>query len=76
VKRAAILNHAFRHNDKPALGFEIFRLSQLFERSARREFDHALAVEIPSGDRGKTKYPELQLPYILQVGADAALPKK
>jgi AraC-like DNA-binding protein len=38
----SILSHAFRHNAKTALGFEIFRLSQLFERSARREFDHAL----------------------------------
>jgi AraC family transcriptional regulator, transcriptional activator of pobA len=32
----------FRHNDKPALGFEIFRLSELFERAAQRRIDHEL----------------------------------
>jgi len=32
----------FRHNLNPALGFEIFRLSQLFERAERRMIDHAL----------------------------------
>jgi AraC family transcriptional regulator, transcriptional activator of pobA len=32
----------FRHNVKPALGFEIFRLSQLFERAEQHRLDHAL----------------------------------
>ncbi len=31
----------FRHNQKPALGFEIFRLSSLFERADRRVLGHA-----------------------------------
>ena len=38
----AIRSLAFRHNVKPALGFEIFRLSQLFERAAQRPLDHGL----------------------------------
>lgn len=32
----------FRHNHKPALGFEIFRLSSLFARADRRAIDHLL----------------------------------
>jgi AraC family transcriptional regulator, transcriptional activator of pobA len=32
----------FRHNVKPALGFEIFRLSQLFERAEQHRLDHTL----------------------------------
>ncbi|MEO7735429.1 MAG: hypothetical protein ABIY55_31035, partial [Kofleriaceae bacterium] len=39
---AAIRSLPFRHNLNPALGFEIFRLSQLFERAERRMIDHAL----------------------------------
>ena len=39
---AAIRSLPFRHNVKPALGFEIFRLSQLFDRAARRQIDHEL----------------------------------
>jgi AraC-like DNA-binding protein len=32
----------FRHNVKPALGFEIFRLSELYERARLRPLDHGL----------------------------------
>ncbi len=32
----------FRHNDKPALGFEILRLSSIFARADRRDLDHPL----------------------------------
>lgn len=39
---ATIRSLPFRHSDKPALGFEIFRLSQLFERAAQRRLDHEL----------------------------------
>ncbi len=39
---AAIRSLPFRHNQNPALGFEIFRLSALFERAERRMIDHAL----------------------------------
>jgi len=39
---AAIRSLAFRHNVKPALGFEIFRLSQLFERAAQLPRAHGL----------------------------------
>jgi len=39
---ATIRSLPFRHNDKPALGFEIFRLSQLFERAAQHRLDHEL----------------------------------
>jgi hypothetical protein len=38
----AIRSLPFRHNVKPALGFEIFRLSQLYDRAAQRRLDHAL----------------------------------
>jgi AraC-like DNA-binding protein len=40
--RTAIRSLPFRHNVKPALGFEIFRLSQLFDRAAQRRLDHEL----------------------------------
>ena len=39
---ATIRSLPFRHNVKPALGFEIFRLSQLFERAEQRRLDHEL----------------------------------
>jgi len=39
---ARIRSLPFRHNVKPALGFEIFRLSQLFERAEQHRIDHAL----------------------------------
>jgi AraC-like DNA-binding protein len=32
----------FRHNLKPGLGFELFRLSELFARADRKAIDHAL----------------------------------
>ncbi|HEX8111009.1 MAG TPA: hypothetical protein VF516_24930, partial [Kofleriaceae bacterium] len=38
----AIRSLPFRHNVKPALGFEIFRLSQLYERADQHRIDHAL----------------------------------
>ncbi|HET7502423.1 MAG TPA: helix-turn-helix domain-containing protein [Kofleriaceae bacterium] len=42
MARAPIRSLPFRHNLKPALGFEIFRLSQLFDRADQRRLDHAL----------------------------------
>jgi AraC family transcriptional regulator, transcriptional activator of pobA len=39
---ATIRSLPFRRTDRPALGFEIFRLSQLFERAAQRRLDHEL----------------------------------
>lgn len=39
---ATIRSLPFRHSVKPALGFEIFRLSQLFDRAAQRALDHEL----------------------------------
>jgi len=41
-RRTAIRSLPFRHNWKPDLGFEIFRLSDLYDRAARRTIDHAL----------------------------------
>src|ERR1043165_7547721 len=38
----AIRSLPFRHNRKPALGFEIFRLSQLYDRADQHRLDHAL----------------------------------
>lgn len=38
----AIRSVAFRHNAKPTLGFEIFLLSELYERARRDGFDHHL----------------------------------
>lgn len=38
----AIRSLPFRHNVKSALGFEIFRLSELYDRAAQRRLDHAL----------------------------------
>lgn len=50
----AIRSVPFRHNAKPALGFEIFRLSQLFDRAARRPLDHGL--ETPQRPEFHTVY--------------------
>src|SRR5574337_1107271 len=44
----------FRHNVKPGLGFEIFRLSQLFDRADRKTIDHAL--ETPQRPEFHTVY--------------------
>lgn len=38
----AIRSLPFRHNQNPALGFEIFRLSSLLQRFERRQIDHAI----------------------------------
>ncbi|HEY0192592.1 MAG TPA: helix-turn-helix domain-containing protein [Kofleriaceae bacterium] len=38
---AAIRSLPFQHSAKPGLGFEIFRMSQLFERFAQHRIDHA-----------------------------------
>jgi AraC-like DNA-binding protein len=38
----AIRSLPFRHGDRPALGFEIFRLSQLYDRAEQRLLDHRL----------------------------------
>ena len=38
---AEIRSLPFRHSLKPGLGFEIFRMSQLFDRFAARRVDHA-----------------------------------
>jgi AraC-like DNA-binding protein len=40
----AIRSLPFRHNLRPDLGFEIFRLSSLFARAERRTLGHALEV--------------------------------
>src|SRR5450432_98392 len=42
--RLSIRHLPFRHNRKPGLGFEIFRLGDLFDRADRREIDHGLEV--------------------------------
>jgi len=54
---------AFRHGAKPNLGFEIFRLRDLFDRADRGALDHALDVpqrlqfhSIYVGIRGKGKH--------------------
>jgi AraC family transcriptional regulator, transcriptional activator of pobA len=44
----------FRHGAKPDLGFEIFRLRDLFDRADRREIDHAL--ETPQRPQFHTIY--------------------
>jgi AraC-like DNA-binding protein len=44
MARAAIRSLPFRHNLKPELGFEIFRLSDLYERRTRGAIDHGLDV--------------------------------
>ena len=36
----------FRHNQKPGLGFEVFRLSSLFAREDRRVLPHALVTPV------------------------------
>ena len=38
----AIRSLPFRHSVKPALGFEIFRLSELYDRAAQHRIDHEL----------------------------------
>jgi AraC-like DNA-binding protein len=38
----AIRSLPFRHNAKPSVGIEVFRLAELFERADRRALDHAL----------------------------------
>jgi AraC-like DNA-binding protein len=40
--RVPIRDLPFRHNLKPGLGFELFRLSDLFARADRKAIDHAL----------------------------------
>lgn len=59
---ASIRSLPFRHGAKPNLGFEIFRLRDLFDRAARRTLDHELDVPqrpqfhtIYVGLRGKGK---------------------
>lgn len=42
--RTAIRRLAFRHSAKPALGFEIFRLSDLYERARQLPEEHGLEV--------------------------------
>ena len=42
MTREAIRSLPFRHGDKPHLGFEVFRLRDLFERADRNALDHAL----------------------------------
>ncbi len=44
----------FRHNAKPGLPFEIFRLSQLFDRADRKTIDHTL--ETPQRPEFHTVY--------------------
>ena len=52
--KAAIPNLAFRHNVNPALGFEIFRLSQLYARAAGDPV--GLGLEIPQRNEFHTIY--------------------
>jgi AraC-like DNA-binding protein len=42
VKRTTIRNLPFRRDDESRLGFEMFRLRDLFDRADRRALDHAL----------------------------------
>ena len=51
---AAIRSLPFRHGAKPHLGFEIFRLRDLYERADRRALDHAL--ETPQRPEFHTLY--------------------
>lgn len=44
----------FRHSRKPLLGFEVFQLSELFERADRKSLDHAL--EAPQRPEFHTVY--------------------
>ena len=50
----AIRSLPFRHNAKPSLGLELFRLSELFDRAERRALDHAL--ETPQRPEFHTVY--------------------
>ncbi|MGE0869452.1 MAG: helix-turn-helix domain-containing protein [Kofleriaceae bacterium] len=51
---SSIRSLPFRHNLKPALGFELFRLSALYERADRRALDHEL--ETPQRPEFHTVY--------------------
>jgi AraC-like DNA-binding protein len=42
MRRAAIRELPFRHNQKPGLGIEIFRLADLFSRARTAKLDHEL----------------------------------
>jgi AraC-like DNA-binding protein len=50
----AIRSLGFRHNAKPSVGIELFRLSELIERAERRALDHAL--ETPQRPEFHTVY--------------------
>ncbi|HWO27040.1 MAG TPA: helix-turn-helix domain-containing protein [Kofleriaceae bacterium] len=50
----AIRSLPFRHNAKPSVGIELFRLSELLERAERRALDHAL--EAPQRPEFHTVY--------------------
>lgn len=54
ARRPPIRDLPFRHNDKPGLGFEIFRLSSLYARAAQRRIDHPL--ETPQRPEFHTLY--------------------
>lgn len=54
AKHAAIHDLAFRHNLKTGLGFELMRLSDLFERAARNAIVHPL--EMPQRPEFHTVY--------------------
>ena len=62
MRRRAIRDLPFRHNTKPALGFEILSLANIFERADRGAIDHPLEApqrpefhSIYVGTRGKGK---------------------
>jgi AraC-like DNA-binding protein len=42
MSRAVIRDLPFKHNTRPGLGFEMFRLAELFRRAADHAIDHAL----------------------------------
>jgi AraC-like DNA-binding protein len=46
MPRAPIRSLPFKHNAKPALGFEVFRLSELYERGERGALPHGLEVPV------------------------------
>src|SRR5262245_27979053 len=54
ASRSRIRSLPFRHNLKPGLGFEIFRLSDLYRRSDRQPLEHGL--EIPQRPEFHTIY--------------------
>ncbi|HEV7559606.1 MAG TPA: helix-turn-helix transcriptional regulator [Kofleriaceae bacterium] len=62
MRRRAIRDLPFRHNTKPALGFEILSLANIFDRADRGAIDHPLDLpqrpefhSIYVGTRGKGK---------------------